>query len=293
MNLYIGKVAMAKNIKHNKLRNTGLLYEFIIRQLTIDVLNKTKSNAVSIIKKYFNENTELGKEFALYNILINKKFKDEKKASYFINEVVASKKKINLSSLRREKYNLISEIKQQFDINKIFSTKIKNYKIYASIYNLFEYTDSLKPDKKTEIYFNLLEYVTTQPKPRTVSKVNKMMAEDKDLAILTYKVLLEKFNDKYTSLSGNQKQLLKAYINNLSNTHSLKEFISNQKPKLQKELKKKMTKVDDKVVKIKLAEVVNSFDKFCKINSKSKNVNDKVVLQMMRYYELLQELNAV
>ena len=293
MNLYIGKVAMAKNIKHNKLRNTGLLYEFIIRQLTIDVLNKTKSNAVSIIKKYFNENTELGKEFALYNILINKKFKNEKKASYFINEVVASRQKINLSSLRREKYNLISEIKQQFDINKIFSTKIKNYKIYASIYNLFEYTDSLKPDKKTEIYFNLLEYVTTQPKPRTVSKVNKIMAEDKDLAILTYKVLLEKFNDKYTSLSGNQKQLLKAYINNLSNTHSLKEFINNHKPKLKKELTKKITKVDDKVVKIKLAEVINSFDKFCKINSKSKNVNDNVVLQMMRYYELLQELNAV
>ena len=293
MNLYIGKVAMAKNIKHNKLRNTGLLYEFIIRQLTIDVLNKTKSNAVSIIKKYFNENTELGKEFALYNILINKKFKNEKKASYFINEVVASRQKINLSSLRREKYNLISEIKQQFDINKIFSTKIKNYKIYASIYNLFEYTDSLKPDKKTEIYFNLLEYVTTQPKPRTVSKVNKIMAEDKDLAILTYKVLLEKFNDKYTSLSGNQKQLLKAYINNLSNTHSLKEFINNHKPKLKKELTKKITKVDDKVVKIKLAEVINSFDKFCKINLKSKNVNDNVVLQMMRYYELLQELNAV
>tara|TARA_R100000008_G_C3567501_1_gene160007 strand:+ start:495 stop:1352 length:858 start_codon:yes stop_codon:yes gene_type:complete len=285
---------MANKIKHNKLRNTGLLYEFLIRQLTIDVLNKdSKSYAVKVIKNHFNENSELGKEFALYNILINKKFTHDKKASYFINEVVASRNKINFSQLRREKYNLIKDIKENYDINKFFSTKIKNYKIYASIYNLFEHSDTLKPDRKTEVYFNLLEFVTTKEKPRNVSMVNKMMSEDKDLAILTYKVLLEKFNDKYTSMSLNQKQLLKAYINNLSNTHSLKDFIAEEKPKLKKQLKDKMKVVDDQVVQIKLTEVVNSFDRFCKVNAKSKNVGDSVVLQMMRYYELLQELNRV
>jgi len=282
---------MANKIKHNKLRNTGLLYEFLIRQLTIDVLNKKpNSKAVNIVKKYFNENTELGKEFALYNVLMNKKFKNDKQAGFFINEVIKSRGSLNFTSLRREKYNLISTIRETYDINKFFSTKVKHYKIHASIYNLFEYQDVLKPDKKTVIYFNLLEYITTKVSVQNVSAVNKMMAEDKDLAIITYKVLLEKFNDKYTSLTGGQKNLLKAYINNLSNTHSLKEFIDNEKPKLKKSLKKYSSGVTDKVTKIKLSEVISSFDKFCRVDKSSKNVNDNVVLQMMRYYELTQEL---
>ena len=285
---------MASKIKHNKLRNTGLLYEFLIRQITIDVLNKkNNSKAVNIVKKYFNENTELGKEFALYNVLMNKKFKNDKQAGYFINEVVKNRQTLNFTSLRREKYNLISTVKESYDINKFFSTKIKNYKIYASVYNLFEHSSELKPDKKTVIYFNLLEYITTKPKVQKTSTVNDMISEDKDLSIITYKVLLEKFNDKYTSLSGGQKKLLKAYINNLSNTHSLKEFISVEKPKLKMNLKKYSEVVTDEVTKIKLSEVINSFDKFCRVDESSKNVGDDVVLQMMRYYELTQELANV
>ena len=285
---------MASKQKHNKLRNTGLLYEFLIRQLTIDVINKKgNSKAVNIVKKYFNENTELGKEFALYNVLMNKKFINDKKAGYFINEVIKSRNNLNFTSLRREKYNLISVIRETYDINKFFSTKITNYKIYASIYNLFEHNDILKPDRKTVIYFNLLEYVTTKPMAKNSSTINNIMAEDKDLAIITYKVLLEKFNDKYTSLTGSQKNLLKAYINNLSNTHSLKEFINTEKPRLKNKLKKYSTGVTDEVTKIKLTEVINSFDKFCRVDESSKNVNDDVVLQMMRYYELTQELQNV
>ena len=74
-----------QKIKHNKVRNTGLLFEFLLRQITSDVLNKKDSKAVKIVKQKFNENTELGKELALYNILFNRKFKDDKKAEYFIN----------------------------------------------------------------------------------------------------------------------------------------------------------------------------------------------------------------
>ena len=67
-----------RKVKHNKIRNTGLLYEFLLRQITLDVLNSDNtSNAVQIIKKRFNENSELGKELALYNILSTRKFKDD------------------------------------------------------------------------------------------------------------------------------------------------------------------------------------------------------------------------
>ena len=140
--------------KHNKLRNTGLLFEFLIRQITIDVVNKSNnSKATKLVKKFFNENTQLGKEFALYNAILNKKFVDDKKASYFVDQVITNRANLNLTELRREKYNLIKEIKESYNLVDFLSTRIDNYKIYASVYNLFEHNLSLSPDKKTIIYF--------------------------------------------------------------------------------------------------------------------------------------------
>ena len=147
-------------VKHNKIRNTGLLFEFLLRQITLDVLNKDNGKAVNIVKRRFNENTELGKELALYNILISKKFKDDKKADYFINEVINSRKTLSNSVLKRERYNLIKEIQSTYNLQKFMSSKVGNYKTYASIYKLFEYSN-LSPDEKTESFFNLVEHVTT------------------------------------------------------------------------------------------------------------------------------------
>ena len=129
-----------RKVKHNKIRNTGLLFEFLLRQITSDVLNKGQNGeAVTIVKQRFNENTELGKELALYNILITKKFKSDSKADYFINEVMKTRSDLNNSILRREKYNLIKEIQSNYDLQKFMSSKVPNYKTYASIYKLFEY----------------------------------------------------------------------------------------------------------------------------------------------------------
>lgn len=275
--------------KHNKLRNTGLLFEFLIRQITIDVVNKKdKSIATKLVKKYYNENTQLGQEFALYNTLLNKKFVNDKKASYFIDQVITNRSSLNLTELRREKYNLIKEIKESYNLPDFLSTKIDNYKIYASVYNLFEHGNKISADKKTIIYFNLLEYVTTKPIKKSNSNV--VIKEDKDIQIITYRILLEKFNDKYSSFDHNQKKLLKAYVNNLSNVHSLKEYITKIKPVLKKQLVSHLKSLDNKVTKIKLAEAINSFDKICHVDTKSKNVNDKIVLQLLRYYELNKQL---
>ena len=151
-----------RKVKHNKIRNTGLLFEFLLRQITSDVLNKDqKSKAVEIVKQKFNENTELGKELALYNILITKKFKSDSKADYFINEVMKTRSDLNNSTLRREKYNLIKEIQSNYNLQKFMSSKVPNYKTYASIYKLFEYK-TLSPDEKTESFFNIVEHVTTE-----------------------------------------------------------------------------------------------------------------------------------
>ena len=277
-------------VKHNKIRNTGLLYEFLLRQITLDVLNSDNtSNAVQIIKKRFNENTELGKELALYNILSTRKFKNDKKAEYFINEVVKARHQLKNSSLKRERYNLIKEIKENYNLVKFMSSKVKNYKLYASAYKLFEYT-TISPEQKTESFFNLVEHVTTNNDNIKLSEtVGTEIPNDEDLRILTYKTLLEKFNQKYSKLNLSQKNLLRAYINNVSGTSSLKEYIEKEIPKIKKGLVTYSKNLKDEVVKIKLKEAIKSVNKFCKLNE-SNSVKDTSVVQMMRYYELLKEL---
>ena len=276
-------------VKHNKIRNTGLLFEFLLRQITSDVLNKSNGKAVSIVKEKFNENTELGKELALYNILITKKFKSDSKADYFINEVMKTRSDLNNSILRREKYNLIKEIQSNYNLQKFMSSKVPNYKTYASIYKLFEY-DTLSPDEKTESFFNIVEHVTTEDKNIRLSETVKTLPDDEDLRILTYKTLLEKFNQKYTKLSGAQKNLLREYINNVSNTNSLKDTLREIVKGLKQDLQTHSKNLKDKVVKIKMTEAIKSINKFCGVNNKSDVVKDEYVIQTMRYLELLKEL---
>jgi len=253
--------------------------------------NNNETKAAKIVKRRFSENTELGKEFALYNILVNKKFKDDKKANYFINEVIESRKKLNNSLLKRERYNLIKEIKNNYDLRKFLSSKVRNYKLYASACKLFEHSNSLSPEQKTESFFNIMEHVTTTDNnirlSETIGSVN--LPKDEDLRILTYRTLLEKFNAKYTKLNYPQKSLLRAYINNISNTNSLKEYLEKIVPVIKRDLDKYSKNVRDDVVKIKLKEAINSVNNFCS-PKKTQLVKDDVVVQTMRYMELLKEL---
>ena len=276
--------------KHNKIRNTGLLYEFLLRQITADVLNKDdKSKALSIVKSRFNENTELGKELALYSIVINKKFDNDAKADYFINEVIKERHKLNSSVLKREKYNLVKEIQDNYNLQKFLSSKVPNYKIYASAYKLFEFKSSLSPEEKTESHFNLVEHITTNKNDIRLSESVVNLPDDEDLRILTYKTLLEKFNQKYTKLSGAQKNLLKEYINNISNTNSLREHLDIEGSKVKRVLKSLLPSIKDKIAKIKVNEAYKQVDKFLA----GKAVKEKHILSLMRYYELCKEVRKV
>jgi len=277
--------------KHSKLRNTGLLFEFLLRQVTVDVLNKKKeSPALKIIKKQFNEHTEIGKELALYNLIMTKKFKSDKKADFFLSEVIRQRGKLNNATLRREKYNIIASIKESYDVNQLFSSKVPNYKVFASVYKLFEGINEMGADEKTESYFIIVENVTTVKHTKNKSYIPEEF-KDKDLRILSYKTLLEKFNKKYTNLSDEQKHVLKEYISNISNTNNFSIFVETQIPKLKKKLNGKVKKVKDKVLKIKLQEAINCVDKFCL--NESKQTDDNSVVQLLRYYELDKELNKV
>ena len=114
------------NQKHSKIRNTGLLYEFLLRQITVDTLSNRTSEAINIIKNRFNERTELGKELALNNIILDRTYTSDRKADYFLNEVMKSRHSLNNARLKREKYNLIKEIKDIYDLQKFLSSKVNN-----------------------------------------------------------------------------------------------------------------------------------------------------------------------
>ena len=259
---------MSSNTKHSKIRNTGILFELLTRQITVDVLNNNKkAQAAKILKEFFNKNTQLGKEYELYKVLTTENYKSERKANHLVSAVLNTRKKLNESSLKREKYNLIKEIKKNYNVSDFFMARIPNYKINASIYKLFESNSLDNPAQKTENLFTIVEHITrktisSKKKEKTISEGYKK--QEKDLRLLAYGILVEKFNKKYSSLSQSQKKLLKEYINNISNTNSLKDFIETETLRVKSKLQSFLPKVDDKVTKIKLNEAVNQADTLMK-----------------------------
>ena len=281
-------------VKHNKIKNTAILYELLSRQITVDVLNDTKSpKSVKLFKEFFNKNTELGKEYELYSILLNKKYKNLTHASSLVEAVVKSRRKLSNRRLANEKYNLIKTIKENYDIKDFFNTRIPNFKVQASIYRVFQTEvgkEDFGPIQKTDSSITISEHIT-QSKQSRVKKQNlsEYQEQDKDLRLLSYSLLVDKFNSKYKSLNENQRNLLKQYINNVSNTNSLKEFIDMEVVKIKKALIKLLPNVNDKITKIKLSEAIEYTD----TATKGKIVKDKHVVALMRYYELIKEIKNV
>ena len=284
---------MSSNTKHSKIRNTGILFELLTRQITVDVLNNNKkAQAAKILKEFFNKKTQLGREYELYRVLTTENYKSESKANYLVDAVISARKKLNNSQLKREKYNLIKKIKENYDVNDFFMARIPNYKVSASIFKLFNSSYGNNPASKTENLFTVVEHITRKPisnKKREKAITEGYKKQEKDLRLLAYGILVEKFNKKYSSLSKEQKNLLREYINNISNTNSLKEFIESETVKVKKQLQSYLPTVSDKVTKIKLNEAVNQAESLMK----GRIVEDKQVVTLMRYYQLVKELENV
>ena len=286
---------MSLNVKHNKIKNTAILYELLSRQITADVMNDSnKPKSVKIFKEFFNKNTELGKEYALYQVLLEKKYKNNSHAATLVEAVIKSRRKLSNRRLNNEKYNLIKTIKENYDIKEFFNTRIPNFKVMASIYKVFGTEtgrEDFGPVQKTDSVITISEHIVSNNKK--THKSNKVTEnykhQDKDLRLLSYQLLVDKFNSKYKSLNENQKNLLKEYINNVSNTNSLKEFIDTEVAKIKRALTKLLPKVNDKITKIKLSEAIDYTDSA----TKGKVVKDKHVVALMRYYELIKEIKNV
>ena len=213
-------------IKHSKYKNTGILFELLVRQITADTLKGGDSPAIDILKKYFVK-SELSREYRLYESILKSKVLSESHANVYIETTISNSKHLNRSILKKQKYNLINEIKQNYDLATFFGSKLSNYKVLASIYTLMESNNTTSPDNKQLINnkINLLEHLTKKESNLLESKetvLQEFSTYDKDIRSLTYRILLEKFNEKYDSLSSDQKQVLKEYINSVDSTPGLR-----------------------------------------------------------------------
>jgi len=281
-------------IKHSKFKNTGILFELLVRQIASDTVSNKDSAAIGIVKNHFNK-SELAKEYKLYQALITPKSLSEAKAETFINSTLEASLRLNKTALRKEKYNIIKEIRDHYDIEEFFKAKISHYKEYAAVYNLIEAHNSLEFTEPQHIIDNkvtLLEHITR----KEINKENvrdRVMEEftsmDKGSRILAYRMLLEKFNSKYVTLSDRQKLILKEFINNITNTTKLRDFVNKNFGTITEEIKKLIPTVVDKTTQIKLTEVITLLQPL----DKTQNVKDENVISLLQYYQLIEELKTV
>jgi hypothetical protein len=275
-----------RQLKHSKLKNTGLIYELLVRQVASDTMSNENSNALQIIKRHFGKDSQLAQELKLYRTLQEEVFNSNNKSIKFIEALISARKQLNETLLKKEKYNLIKKLKLKFNIQEFFKSRVNNYKVHASTYKIFEYAEADDPKNYIENKFFLIEHVQRK---LISEKVKPLTNENNDVRLLASKIIIDKFNAKYSNLNSDQKKVLREYINNVTNSEKLKNYIVSESIKLKKELSSSKNKVTSKILRIKINEVAKLLDNL----QKKHIINDKDVVTILRYHELVSELKNI
>ena len=282
-------------IKHSKYRNTGLIYELLVKQIASDVLNNTESGAIQILKKYYSGKTTLAKEYKLYEFVVKNNSVTQAKAETIISTITEVSRKFDQKILKEQKYALISEIKSKYNIDEFFTVDVRDYKALASLYCLLEAqnnTNLVDPNFLISNKTTLLEHLTSKKQNEDDVKdslIEQYSKYDKDLKLLTFKILLEKFNEKYSDLLPQQKNILKEFITSVNSSKKLFTLVNKELKKISEEVKKAGDRITDDIIKIKLDEVSKSI----KPLKATEKVNDTHLVNLMQYYDLVNELNKL
>lgn len=286
-----------KKLKHSKYKNAGILFELLVRQVTADILNgQEDSKANGILRKYFSESTELGRENRLYRIIMEEKAKDTTSADRLLETILRTRKKLDEKALNLQKYNLVKEISESYPIESFLKGNISNYKLLASIYKVFDESVNEVVCDPREIFQArscIVECIVANKTPtRLVSEAEKKdlikvyQQQNEDVRLLAYKLLVDSFNEKYKGLDDKQKVLIREYINNVSNTNSLREYINQEVPTVRAQIFELKSKIDNDVIKIKLDETLNQLEKI----TKGTLVKENQIMALLLSYELIKEL---
>lgn len=277
-----------KKSTHSKLKNTGILFELLTRQITADTMVGTaKSPALKIVKEFFGPKSILAKELVLYQTLINESFKTPAKAEMLLNTTMKLRRGLNAKALSESKYELIKEIKNHYDLKDFFKSTVSDYKLHAAIYRVFEGASIGQAAEVVRSRFTITEHIMRKKAALVEQdRTEAYLKESEEVRLLAYKFMLDKFNDKYSGLSTSQQTILREYINNISNTNELCKFVIAESVRLKQQITKKIDKVEDKVTAIKLAEVAHLLDR----NKKIKRAKEEHIHSLLLYHELLKEL---
>lgn len=281
---------MHKKAKHSKFKNAGILFELLTRQITSDILaGRDESFTKNLMFKYFHESKELGKEVQLYNFILQQKSKDSQSAERILNVVLQTRSKLNERELNKQKYNIVKEIKEKYNIDEFLKNKIPNYKLYASIYKLFE------DQQKAEVKFDVQELIESREyvldnllkeKKSDEESMDVYGNQSPEVRLLAYKFLIENFNSKYNNLLPDQKKLLKEYITNVSNSSKFTKYVNNEYKRISELLKQQLKDVNSEVVKIKINEVISQFN----TKTFAGIIKENQLTSLLNAYELVEEI---
>lgn len=280
-----------KKLKHSKYKNTGILFEMLVRKLTSETLTSNKSVTIDIIKKYFGRNTELSKELQLYNSLIKEQFRSEAQALDYIRTVKSAYDKLNQSVLKRQRYNLVKEISEKFVFTDMAKMHINNYKVLASINMIFEHTETDNPKQLMECKTAIIDHgiVTERTQTKKDALIEAFEAQPKDMRLLSYKILVDKFNEKYSGLDESQKQLLNKYITHVNDTAALREYVQTIIPTIKADLAEQAKSITDAATKIKVSKLS---EMLCNVEA-MKTIKESHILSLLRYFDLVRELKEI
>lgn len=282
-------------IKHSKFKNTGLIFELLVKQIAADTLSKNESAAVGILKKYFGGNTALTKELKLYDYILKNNNLSEAKAETVISTITEISRKFNQKALKEAKYKLIAELKENYNIEEFFAIQVRDYKPLAALYCLLEAQNNptlVNPEFLVNNKLTVLEHLTSIEIDKEAVKdtlIEEYSKYDKDLRLLTYKILLEKFNSNYKSLLPEQKNILKEFITSVNSTARLRNLVNEEVEKIRKEVEELASKIKDEVVKIKLQEVLKGITTL----KKTEKITDNHLINLMQYYDLVNEMRKL
>jgi hypothetical protein len=282
-------------IKHSKYKNTGLIFELLVKQIAADTLNKEESPAVGILKEYYASKSSLAKEYKLYDLVVKSRGVSQKRGEAIVSTITEVSRKLNQQSLKKQKYHLISEIKKHYDLDEFFSIQVRDYKALAAMYCLLEAqnnSDIVDPQYLVDNKVTILEHLTASTQNEDSVKdtlIEEYSKYDKDLRMLTFKILLEKFNDSYKDLLPAQKNILKEFITSVNSKTRLRNVVNEELSKITIEVKELSKKVKDEVVKIKLDEVAKAIVPL----KKTETITDAHLVNLMQYYDLVNELKSL
>lgn len=291
---------MANTVKHNKLKNTGLIFELLSNQIINDILNNKKDNlSKRIIRKFFSEGTELYKEWKLYEALSQSQKRTEVRAYSLIESAIKTRNNtIDEKKLNQEKYDLIKEIKDNFDIDVLFSNRIKNYRVLATVYKLFKIAESNGKTKyslleeaahKERIINHILrnnkKNLSEKKHKDTDDFINKFQQMSDYEKKVTFKLLIEKFNEHYNK-TLNKRQI--TLVKRLIDSPNRNELLSHFKVEKNKAIEEANTLLNNKKITNEEYEVFES-----KVNSilSSKSIDNKDIVKMFMVYEFLEKAN--